>query len=141
MSEMRLTRSSDERMVAGVCGGLAQYLEIDPVFVRLAFILLLFATGIGLPIYIILWVVMPEDNPGAASSQAIVRKSAEEGSETWRGVGRPGTIGLILILLGSYFLLSEIGLLDWMSGMIFWPLLLIGVGVYLLVRRRRKSSG
>lgn len=138
MSETRLTRSSDERMIAGVCGGLAQYLEIDPVFVRLAFILLLFATGIGLPIYIILWVVMPEDNPGAVSNEIAVGKSAGETGADGRGFGRPGTIGLILILLGSYFLLSEIGLLNWVSGLIFWPLLLIGAGAYLLVRRRQK---
>ncbi|MFN2255255.1 MAG: PspC domain-containing protein, partial [Candidatus Promineifilaceae bacterium] len=59
MSQTRLTRSSTDKIIAGVCGGLAEYLEIDPVLVRLAFLVLFFASGIGFPIYIILWIVMP----------------------------------------------------------------------------------
>lgn len=60
MSEKRLVRATDDRMVAGVCAGLAHYFGLDPVLVRIVFLLLLFGGGHGLLIYLILWVLMPE---------------------------------------------------------------------------------
>ena len=141
MSQARLYRSSTDRIVAGVCGGLAEYLEIDPVLVRLAFVLLLFASGIGIPIYVILWIVMPEQDSEAGSDTELIQKSINDISETVqsgaRRLGRPGTVGLILILLGAYFLLSEVGLFTWVTGAVFWPLAIIGAGVYLLLRRSK----
>lgn len=55
----RLYRDPDNRMIGGVCGGLSIYLGIDPVIVRILFILFLIF-GIGLLVYIILWIVVPE---------------------------------------------------------------------------------
>ena len=51
MQQARLMRSETDKMIAGVCGGLADYLNIDPVLVRLAFVVLFLASGIGLAIY------------------------------------------------------------------------------------------
>jgi phage shock protein PspC (stress-responsive transcriptional regulator) len=54
-------RSTDDRMVAGVCGGLAEEFGLPPTVVRLGFVLLtLFSFGTGLLLYLVLWVVMPE---------------------------------------------------------------------------------
>lgn len=61
MNEKRLMRSTSERMIAGVAGGLASYLNMDVTLVRLILVLLALAGGPGVLIYIILWVVMPED--------------------------------------------------------------------------------
>lgn len=57
----RLTRS-DDRVLAGVCGGIADYFDLDPVLIRVAYVLLsLVSAGFpGILLYIILWVVMPE---------------------------------------------------------------------------------
>ncbi|HJZ42021.1 MAG TPA: PspC domain-containing protein [Bacteroidales bacterium] len=55
----RIYRDPDDRMIGGVCGGLAAYLGLDPVIVRILFILFLIF-GIGLLVYIILWIVVPE---------------------------------------------------------------------------------
>lgn len=60
MSEMRLSRPSYDRMIAGVCTGLGEYFGIDPVIVRLLFVLFTLAGGAGPLVYIILWVLMPE---------------------------------------------------------------------------------
>jgi phage shock protein C len=57
----RLVRVREGRMIAGVCTGIARYFNVDPVVVRLAFIVLLFAGGSGLLIYLAAWLVMPED--------------------------------------------------------------------------------
>ena len=61
MNNKRLTRSSD-RMIAGVCGGIAEYLGWDPTAVRVAWVLLTFFTVFsGGVVYLILWLVMPEE--------------------------------------------------------------------------------
>ena len=60
MNEKRLARSMDDRMVAGVCAGLANYFNLDPSLVRLLFVLVFFLGGSALLIYLILWIVMPE---------------------------------------------------------------------------------
>jgi phage shock protein C len=55
----RLLRSKNEKMIAGVCGGLASYFSVDPTLVRLIFILLLFAPPSGVLIYLIMWLITP----------------------------------------------------------------------------------
>jgi phage shock protein C len=55
----RLYRSRTERLIGGVCGGLAQYFNMDPTIVRLLFLLLLFAGGAAFLIYIIMWIIVP----------------------------------------------------------------------------------
>ena len=59
-SEKRLTRSSSQKMIAGVCGGIAEYLGWDVTIVRLLWIVLTLAGGSGILIYLILWLVMPQ---------------------------------------------------------------------------------
>ena len=58
----KLTRSNDDVMVAGVAAGLAEYLNIDPVLVRLLFVLLTISGGHGILIYAILWLLMPQES-------------------------------------------------------------------------------
>ncbi len=55
----RLNRSRTDKMMAGVCGGLGEYFSIDPIIVRLIFVLVTLTSGVGLPVYILLWVLMP----------------------------------------------------------------------------------
>ncbi|MFQ5794497.1 MAG: PspC domain-containing protein [Candidatus Bipolaricaulia bacterium] len=55
-STRRLYRSRDKRMIAGVCGGLAEYFDLDPVLVRVAFVILAVAGGGGVLAYILLWI-------------------------------------------------------------------------------------
>jgi phage shock protein C len=67
----RLMRSRSDKIVAGVAGGIAQYLAVDPVFVRLAFVIA-GLSGIGLLLYPILWLIMPvEGGSGSAPDQAL----------------------------------------------------------------------
>ncbi len=55
----RLSRSTTDRMCAGVAGGIAKYFNVDPTLVRLAFVVLALAGGPGVLLYIIMWIVMP----------------------------------------------------------------------------------
>ncbi|MDD7769817.1 PspC domain-containing protein [Suipraeoptans intestinalis] len=63
MMEKRLYRSKNNKMICGVCGGIAEYFNVDPTLVRLGVVLLGFGGGIGLFTYLIAAVIMPE-NPG-----------------------------------------------------------------------------
>lgn len=58
----KLTRSTSDRRIAGVCGGLAEYLNIDPTVVRIIFLLALICGTLGFWAYLIVWICAPEDN-------------------------------------------------------------------------------
>ena len=58
----RLTRSTTDRRIAGVCGGIAKYLNIDPTVVRILFLIAIFFGSLGLWAYLIVWIAAPEDN-------------------------------------------------------------------------------
>jgi len=57
----RLYRSGKEKIIAGVCGGIAEYLKIDPVLIRLVWVGLILTGGIGFPLYLIAWIVIPRN--------------------------------------------------------------------------------
>ncbi|WP_342304577.1 PspC domain-containing protein [Methanolobus sp. ZRKC5] len=57
----RLTRSRRDRMIAGVCGGLGNHLGIDPVIIRLLWAVAIFMYGSGLFLYILAWIIIPEE--------------------------------------------------------------------------------
>lgn len=62
MNDKILTRSINDRMVAGVCGGLANYMGMDPTVIRLIFVLLFFVTGPGVLLaYFIMMMIVPEE--------------------------------------------------------------------------------
>jgi len=84
--DTRLYRSRDDRMIAGVAGGLADYLGLDPSLVRIAFAVLFLAGGLGIFIYGVMWLVVPEEDDltpeefAAASSAAAASGAATPGA-------------------------------------------------------------
>lgn len=79
MSEVkRLYRARDERMIAGVCGGLAKYFNVDPTLIRVLFVLAAFAGGSAVLVYIILAIVMPEEPAGYVEPPPAPAAQAEE---------------------------------------------------------------
>ena len=59
--EKRLLRSRRKKVFAGIAGGLSEYLDVDPVIIRVIFVLITIFHGIGVIIYIIMWIVIPEE--------------------------------------------------------------------------------
>jgi phage shock protein PspC (stress-responsive transcriptional regulator) len=57
----KLYRSRKNRMIAGICGGLAEYMDVDPIIVRLITLMLVLSAGGGLIAYIVAWLVVPEE--------------------------------------------------------------------------------
>ncbi|MCP4422150.1 MAG: PspC domain-containing protein [Chloroflexi bacterium] len=68
MSNKQLVRNTNDEMVAGVCSGIADYLNIDPVIVRLVFVLMALGGGHGILAYIILAILMPTDGAPVAKA-------------------------------------------------------------------------
>lgn len=83
MQEKRLTRSVSDRMLGGVCAGLATYFGIDPVFVRLGVMFLSLFNGVGLILYAIAWILIPAEHSVTADPQLQVRENLREIQSTW----------------------------------------------------------
>lgn len=116
-----LRRSRSERVIGGVCGGLGRYLGIDPVLVRIAFVVLLFAGGGGFVLYLIAWILIPEEREGEPL-----------GSE------RPSSVDTTrLIVGGALVAIGTIALLNVTFprlGRFFWPLAFIALGVAIVIQ-------
>lgn len=116
-----LRRTRDDRVIGGVCGGLGRYLGIDPVLLRIAFVVLAIAGGGGILIYVVAWIVIPEARPGDALGGT--RPSAVDATRL--------IVGGTLIALGTILLLN---LSIPRIGRYFWPLALIAIGVAVVLQ-------
>ncbi len=148
----RLYRSRDERMLAGVAGGLAQRLDADPAIVRVVWAVSVFVTGgLTLLIYIVMAVVVPDAPDGHPRSATGSSPDGEVGGASTfggslrprdRGTNQAGLLaGLLLIGVGVIFLIRE--LLPAIDLSLSWPILalILGVALVVLSIRPRRSSG
>lgn len=78
----RLYRSRSERMLAGVCGGIGSYFDIDPTVIRLLFVLFALVVGGGLLLYIILLIIMPLEPDFSMGEVEVVEQTNEEREES-----------------------------------------------------------
>ena len=144
----RLERSRSNRVIGGVCGGLADYLDIDATIVRVAMVIL-GSFGIGILIYFVLLVLMP--NPGQPSP--FIRSSAtgEPGAEELSSASAPArvvdptevdrrrsSLGILLVAVGAIFMLGNLGAFRFVQWSVIWPLVLIALGVFFIAQRTRR---
>lgn len=158
----RLERSITNKVVAGVCGGIAEYLQVDPTLVRVFFVLgTIFTGGLGLLGYIVLVVLMPlpgqpvpfVKTSGTATSTVEDAAAGGDPAEPAPLVAPPAAprptdpevaernraaFGIVLIALGAIFLLSNAGLFRLVRWDLAWPLVFIAIGALLLVQRVRR---
>jgi phage shock protein C len=78
MQGKRLVRSRNDRMIAGVAGGLAAMFNIDPLLVRIAFLVLAFMNGFGVMLYLALWLLVPNEDSAAVDAREQVRENVGE---------------------------------------------------------------
>lgn len=140
MTEKKLYRSRTDRVVAGVCGGLGEYLGVDATLIRFIFLLMIFGGGAGLFIYFVAWLIIPEA-PVAGKTQSEqgaeeqIKKAANEIKEAFERTGahrQPDrTAGMFLLIIGLFFLLNNL-VPHLFSLSLFWPLVLIALGLVIL---------
>lgn len=133
--ERRLYRTRDGKMVAGVSTGLAEYFNLDPVLIRLLFVIFTFFNGVGILAYVILWIVVPYRPivlPAASTGETTEAASIDLAPPPVKVANGKSSMftGVLLIALGVLFLLNNF--VPGFSFGDFWPLLLIGIGGALL---------
>lgn len=156
MGQSRLYRSYKNSVIGGVCGGLGDYLNTDPILFRVLFVVAFLVGGTGLLAYIILWIVIPieeipnisgknpydestnsmntdeENNPNTIQSDNMEeqKKDTKNDGNLWGG--------LILITLGAIFLIDRfVPRIDFGD---LWPLILIVVGVILISKNYQRPK-
>lgn len=151
----KLTRNTRDKMVAGVASGLAEYFQLDVTWVRIAFALAVFFGGGGIWVYIILWIAVPEEayNPFQYTDYR-VNSDESQNTNTYANSNSFGSFekpknksnlnligGLVLIGLGSYFLLREFDIVPyWFSIKKLWPLVFVGIGLSILLKSRKDAE-
>ncbi len=155
MAAKKLYRSRQDRIIGGVCGGIADYFDIDSTWVRLALLIVVIARGVGLLAYLIAWVIVPE-KPGIISYSEKEEKKSETGREEvdlpekkeeaentlQEGIdedkadedvdNKQKVLGFILIILGGVFILDN--WLPYFHWHRFWPLIIVAFGVGLVFK-------
>jgi len=146
MENVKLYRSVSNRMVGGVSGGLGAYLNIDPIFIRLLFVLIFFGTDFGFILYVILWILIPEEGKDYGfKDDSFSDRVKSMGSDVQQAVTQPHPqsgliLGAGLIIIGGILFLDRLNFswLSWMDFDILWPLILIVGGIVLLIRARQE---
>ena|SRR6056297_2219751 len=137
----KLYRSKKDSIIGGVCGGIAEYFEIDSTLVRLLAIIVVFLGGVGLIVYIIAWIIIPQNPDQEIDSDREHRQdeknnmSQEEGK---RDNNRHVWGGLILIFFGLFFLMRSF--FPRFILISFWPVILVVVGIVLIVQSLSKKK-
>ena len=131
----RLRRRTSDRVIGGVAGGIGEYLNVDPVLIRAAFAGLMIFGGAGLVLYVLGWLLIPEDGHKHSIVEAVLRQV----------VGRAGRLGVVVLVFATIAILSP-----WITGdggviyiqaEVFWALAIVLVGVVLLLPQRRIPFG
>lgn len=125
----KLHRQHDDRVIAGVCGGLGNYFNIDPVIFRILFILLIFSHGIGLLIYLLLWVIVPEE----VETKLKNNKNNLNKNNKKNGDNKKYILGTFLVLIGIGALIFKFLSIS-LSFEFIWPIIFIFVGWYLIFK-------
>lgn len=137
-----LKRSTNDKKIAGVCGGLGKYFNLDSNLIRILFVLFAFNFGMTIILYLALWFILPEDNDSIPnndtnidqntsdqSNEIIVEKPEKITKDTEK------KIGIILIVIGTFFLIIN---LVQISFKYLLPSILIVIGLILMFGSKKQ---
>ncbi len=155
MSEQsnKLYRSRTDKIIFGVCGGLAKYFDLDSSLFRVLFVLLTLANGLGIILYLALaLLVSPEPGePVAVNRSEKIKEFANEVGQKGKSLaaelemsgsdrgGAKNILGIIIILIGVALLLKRVApfLVDWVRWDVIWPVFIILIGFFLVFKKSK----
>lgn len=131
--QKRLYRSRKDQKISGVCGGIAEYFEIDSTIIRLIWLVSIFAFGTGLLIYIIASLIIPEEDYGDSTinlnkdSDGVYQRERNFDAEKNRQF-----FGYALIVVGVLLFIKRFPLFHFINFRYLFPIVLIGAGITML---------
>ena len=131
MENRRLSRNPMNRVIGGVCSGLAEYFGLDTALVRIAFVIAFMFASFGFWIYIILWAVLP-----VSGQQTIDNGQPSESVSESESKVKSIFAGSFVILIGLLFLVNNFIPINWVWKL--WPLILVAIGVVMIVTASKK---
>ncbi len=133
----KLYRSRNNQVLAGVCGGLAEYVNMDPTIIRVLWAIFVFFGGSGVLAYIICAIIIPQSPQGYESDSehyTIYDRDGHQINNESNASSRM-TLGIILIVVGVLFFISRF--FRWISIGQLWPVAIIGIGLLILFSGRK----
>ena len=137
-------RSRTNRVVAGICAGLADYFNLDVALVRVLFVVATICGSFGFWMYIILWIVLPEENtigPGSGYSgkrDDTIDITPKEDGRPMRMINGAMIASLILIFIGLIALIDNFAPVSWIWDL--WPCILIIIGVMIIIKSQKNND-
>ena len=141
MENRKLRRNPMNRVIGGVCSGLADFFGVDVALMRIAFVIAFLFASFGFWLYIILWIVLPEngqqttDNGQQDQSQRTtdeVQQSIVKRESKMKSI----FAGAFIILIGLLFLVNNFIPINWVWKL--WPLILVAIGIVMIVTASKK---
>ena len=152
MENRKLRRNPMNRVIGGVCSGLADFFGVDVALMRIAFVIAFLFASFGFWLYIILWIVLPENGQqttdngqqsfGQSQSQSQGQGQSQSPQSESVSVSKSESkvksifAGAFIILIGLLFLVNNFIPINWVWKL--WPLILVAIGVVMIVTARRK---
>lgn len=140
VSNKRFERNPMNKVVGGVCSGLADYFNLDVALIRVLFVVALLFASFGFWLYIILWIVIPEKKMNfdyqtqqTAESTASTPAVDEDSKKTTAVIA-----GVSVALIGVIFLINNFIPISWVWKL--WPLILVAIGIVMIVNAVKKGG-
>jgi len=156
----RYHRSEKDKIIAGVCGGLAEAWHISPLLLRIGFVIAAMINGVGLVAYLLLWLFMAPESATYTNTDEMVRGNVAEMRQRVKTLGRDAQsavgetkgqfgqasdstkktllVGAVLVGVGLLVLLRNVGVLGWVFRL--WPLAVIAIGAVLLLNNLKERD-
>jgi len=140
----RVTRNESDKILGGVASGIARYINVDPLIIRLAFVALVLGEGLGIVIYLVLWILIPSEKSTQQDTKKVISENAkdiEHQAEQITNNMQKNTnkntakiiLGSVLILIGLLIQLNILGLsIDFSWA---WPIIIIAIGLIIIFKR------
>ncbi len=138
--DKKLYKSQTDKMLAGVCGGIAEYLNVDSTVIRLLWLLVILLGGSGIILYILAWAIIPSNQK--ESVQTVEKVETIETSDDFNNEAKTEprnesskNMGIILLIVGLIILFTQIApiYIPWTK---IWPVLIIALGLYLIINNK-----
>ena len=140
----RLERNPMNKVIGGVCSGLADYFGLDVALVRIAFVIAFLFASFGFWLYIILWIVLPESQRTTDNGQQTFGQSQQTTDDGQQSIVKSESkvksifAGSFVILIGLLFLVNNFIPINWVWKL--WPLILVVIGVVMIVTASKRRS-